>query len=68
MSRHPNEKTCYCKTCGRWFHYLGITNHRKAHRVREEDCVITYTNGDTYRHHFARKSNEQTHSAKDRSA
>lgn len=44
------EKETYCHTCSRWFHYLGIANHRKAHLVRGEQCRITYTNGDTYVH------------------
>jgi hypothetical protein len=38
-------KTCYCHTCGKWFHYLGITRHRAMHLDKREDCVITFTNG-----------------------
>lgn len=44
------EKDCYCHTCEREFHYLGIAAHRKAHLRRGEQCKITYTNGDTYTH------------------
>jgi hypothetical protein len=40
--------TCYCHTCDRWFHYLGIARHRAAHRDKKETCKITYTNGETY--------------------
>lgn len=36
------NETCYCHTCGRWFHYMGINSHRAAHRRRAEDCKITY--------------------------
>lgn len=49
-NHHPGDKTCYCFTCKKWFHYLGITRHRKMHRDRKEDCKIRYTNGDTYHH------------------
>ena len=40
-------KNCYCHTCQKDFHYLGINMHRAAHRNRNEDCTITYTYGDT---------------------
>ena len=50
MNHYPNEKTCYCHTCGRWFHYLGIAKHRQAHQKRGQDCKVTYTNGDTWTH------------------
>jgi len=48
------SKTCYCHTCKRDFHYLGITRHRAMHRDKKEDCKITYTHGDTHNHNFAR--------------
>ncbi|TFH41642.1 MAG: hypothetical protein E4H01_14630 [Lysobacterales bacterium] len=47
---HPIEKTCYCITCKKWFHYLGIARHRTMHRDRGENCRIRYTNGSTYSH------------------
>lgn len=47
------HKECYCHTCKRNFHYLGITRHRAAHRYRREDCEITYTYGDTYLHPYS---------------
>lgn len=52
---HPIEKTCYCKTCKKWFHYLGIAMHRMAHRNRGENCTIMYTSGDTYDHPIPEK-------------
>jgi len=55
MSRTTSSKNCYCHTCEKYFHYLGIARHRAAHRARQEDCRIEYTNGDTYRHNFKRK-------------
>jgi len=39
-------KTCYCHTCSRHFHALGINRHRAMHRDKHEDCEITYTYGD----------------------
>ncbi len=45
--RVTNEKRCYCHTCGKWFHYLGINRHRAAHRDRGEVCKITYSRGNT---------------------
>jgi len=41
---------CICHTCKRTFYSLGIARHRKAHYERGEDCKITYSTGDTYRH------------------
>lgn len=48
-----NEKNCYCHTCQKDFHYLGIMSHKAAHRRRKEDCRITYTYGDTYNFKFS---------------
>lgn len=59
MNHYPNEKTCYCHHCKRWFHYLGIANHRLAHQRRGEEVKITYTNGDTYIHHAQERRNEE---------
>lgn len=39
------EKTCYCVTCRKWFHHLGITRHRAAHRDRGEACEIIFSDG-----------------------
>lgn len=50
MPAHYSEKTCFCKTCKRWFHYLGIARHRKGHLERGETCTIEYTNGEVYTH------------------
>jgi len=52
------EKNCYCHTCEKTFHYLGITRHRAMHRDRKEDCKITYTYGDTYIHKFSNRHNQ----------
>lgn len=47
------NKNCHCHTCGKDFHYLGITRHRAMHRERREDCKITYTHGDTWIHKYS---------------
>ncbi len=52
MARSDIWRECYCHTCKRWFHSLGIASHRAAHRRRHQSVKITYTNGDTYRHDF----------------
>lgn len=41
---------CYCHTCEKPFHPLGVMMHRKAHLNRGETCVIEYTHGDTFTH------------------
>ena len=53
--RVTNLKNCYCHTCKKTFHYLGIARHRRGHLDRRENCKITYTNGDTYLHKFREK-------------
>ena len=45
--RVTREKNCYCHTCKKDFHYLGIARHRMGHQNRKEDCKITFTHGDT---------------------
>ena len=46
-------KDCYCHTCDKWFHHLGIASHRASHRQRLQDCEITYANGETFTHDFS---------------
>ena len=49
-----NDKNTYCHTCKKAFHYLGITNHRMAHKTRKQDCKITFTYGDTHFYSFSK--------------
>ena len=49
------EKNCYCHTCDKDFHYLGIAKHRAMHRDRKEDCKITFTHGDTLTFRYSKK-------------
>lgn len=45
-------KNCFCFTCNKEFHYLGIARHRAKHREKREYCKITYSDGITYGHNF----------------
>lgn len=47
------DKNCFCHTCNKDFHYLGINMHRAWHRNKNENCKITYTHGDTYIYKFS---------------
>lgn len=53
MAKSTNEKGCFCWTCGKDFHAMGIARHRKAHRERFEDCKITYTGGETWTYKYS---------------
>jgi hypothetical protein len=52
------KNSCYCHTCEKAFHSLGINRHRAMHRDKKEDCTITYTYGDTYTFRFSEKTNQ----------
>ena len=51
-------KLCYCHTCQKSYHSLGIARHRAMHRTNKEDCKITYLGGDTYLHPYASKEKQ----------
>lgn len=55
-----STKDCYCHTCKKDFHYLGITRHRAAHRDRQEDCEITFTHGNTRRYLYSQTRSGKT--------
>ncbi len=55
--RVTSMKNCYCYTCKKPFHYLGITKHRAMHRDKKEDCEIGYTNGKIYMHGYSKRAN-----------
>lgn len=50
--RVTNAKNCYCHTCKKAFHYLGITRHRAMHRDKKENCTIEFTYGDIYEYNY----------------
>ena len=57
---------CYCHTCHRTFHSLGIARHRAMHRDRREDCEIEYSDGTTYKHSFTKRTVRPPKSKKSR--
>ena len=48
------EKTCYCHTCKKDFHQLGVARHRAMHRDKKQDCRISFTHGDTYEWRYSK--------------
>jgi hypothetical protein len=48
-------KDCYCHTCNKSFHHLGIARHRAKHRDKKEYCKITFSGGDTYSWNYGKK-------------
>ncbi|MBU2025409.1 MAG: hypothetical protein ABIC19_00720 [Patescibacteria group bacterium] len=48
--------SCYCHTCKKSFHSLGIARHRAAHRDKKEYCKITFSAGDTYEWDYSSKN------------
>jgi hypothetical protein len=61
MTRPENPRAdCYCETCDRWFHHLGIARHRAAHRDRNEDCVIEYSDRRVGKHAFSMNRRKET--------
>ena len=54
-----NEKNCYCHTCKKYYHYLGITRHKAMHRDNQENCTITFTHGDTWKFNYEERKNEE---------
>lgn len=54
------DKNCYCHTCKKDYHYLGITRHRAMHRNKKQNCEITYTNGDTYEHNYEKRGQDKS--------
>ena len=49
-------KNCFCVTCQKDFHYLGIARHRHMHKEKKETCRIIYTNGTIYLHEYNKEN------------
>lgn len=39
------QKECYCYTCDKPIHSLGVARHRAMHRDKKEECQIMYADG-----------------------
>ena len=50
-------KDCFCHTCDREFHHLGIARHRAKHRDKHENCTIQFSTGQTIKYTFEKKTN-----------
>ena len=50
--RTTNEKNCYCYTCKKDFHHLGIMRHRATHRDKKENCTIEFTHGNVVEYKY----------------
>ena len=50
-----SSKDCFCETCNKSFHHMGIMRHRAAHRDRKQDCEIEYSDGEIRHHRYAKK-------------
>ena len=48
--------SCYCHTCKKDFHPLGIMRHRAMHRDKYQDCEITFTHGDRRRWEYSKRA------------
>lgn len=49
-----NWPDCYCYTCDRDIHHLGIMSHRAAHKRRNEDCTISFSDGREVTYNFSK--------------
>ena len=46
-------KNCYCHTCGKPLHSLGLASHRAMHRNKGENCRIENSHGEISKYKFA---------------
>lgn len=53
------DKDCYCYTCDKMLHHLGVARHRAMHRDKKEDCTIIYKYGDKISHKFSKEKNNE---------
>lgn len=57
--KEERKKDCYCETCNKYFHHLGIARHRAMHRERKENCVISYSDYSTVFHKFKKEEEDE---------
>ena len=53
--REKHFPDCYCVTCDRDIHHLGIMSHRAMRRRRKENCVIVFSDGRKVEYKFDEK-------------
>lgn len=49
---------CYCITCKKFYHRLGIARHRAMHRDKKENCTIRYSSGYVFEHGFSEENSK----------
>lgn len=58
--RVTRDKRVWRHTCKRAFHHGGIARHVKMHEEARQDCVVTYTHGNTLRWNFSKQHTTTT--------
>jgi hypothetical protein len=53
------EPDCFCKTCNKDIHHLGIASHRSMHRRKKEKCLIIYSTGRMIEHDYAKTNSNK---------
>ena len=48
-------KNCFCFTCDKEFHSLGIARHRAMHKDKKENCKIAFADGKVVSYTFEDK-------------
>ncbi len=48
-------KTCYCVTCDKALHPMGVAGHRAMHKRRKQNCTIQVTSGKTFTWRYGEK-------------
>lgn len=58
LNNLPRPKNCYCYTCEKEYHHMGIARHRAMHRDKKENYRISFSNGDTYLFKYSEGENK----------
>lgn len=52
-------KDCYCYTCSKAMHHLGVARHRAMHREKKTDCKIKFSGGQIFSWSYAPPPNQK---------
>lgn len=52
-------KDCYCYTCSKAMHRLGVARHRAMHREKKTDCKIKFSGGQIFSWSYAPPPNQK---------